>query len=184
MASTNYSVLLLGLAGVFSACQRSSDVPPVGSGQKEWIRQDFESLWGWIGKDHANSLTQEKAHSGRFAIKTGPGIDYSLPFSAPLDQLSPTKPRKLRVQAWVWVPEEKNATTLVIEAGGTKGTVSWQGIRLANKVKSYGSWEEIDENVLMDTRITSDDALNVYLWRQDGNDSPVYLDDLVISEAE
>lgn len=182
--SINYYCLAVGILGLLSGCQRSSDVPPVGSGNKEWVRQDFENLWGWLGKDNAASLTQEKAHSGRFSMKTGPGLDYSLSFSAPLDQLTQTKPRKLHIQAWVWVPNERCKTTLVLAVGGPKGTTSWQGVNLSNKVSGYNSWQQLDTNVLMSPNITSEDALNVYLWQQDSNDNPVYLDDLVISEGE
>lgn len=117
-------------------------------------------------------------------MKTGPGIDYSLTFSAPLNQLSATKPRKLRLQAWVWVPDETNTTTLVVETTGDKGIVSWEGIKLGNTLGSYGSWQQLDQKIMLSPHLTSDDALRVYLWRPSGNDSPVYLDDLVISEEE
>lgn len=182
--STTYYFLALGIVGLLAGCERAANVPPVGSGKKEWLHQDFDNLRGWLAEEQAVSLTQEKAHSSRVSIKTGPGIDYSLTFSAPLDQLSATKPRKLRVQAWVWVPEETNNTTLVITTVGSEGVVSWEGIQLANAVRDYKNWQHLDQKVMMSPQLTSDHVLKVYLWQRNGNDKPLYLDDLVISEEE
>ncbi|QNE41280.1 hypothetical protein F1C16_17825 [Hymenobacter sp. NBH84] len=175
---------MLGLLGLLAGCKRAANVPPVGSGQKEWIHQDFDDLQRWSGGEYTASLTQERAHSGQFSLKAGPGVDYSLTFSAPFDQLSLTKPRKLRVQAWVWVPEETNNTTLVITAVNSKGVVSWEGIQLANTVKGYKSWQHLDQKVMMSPQLTSDDVLKLYLWQRNGNDNSLYLDDLIISEEE
>ena len=182
--STPYCFLTLGLLCLLAGCERAASVPPVGSGQKEWIHQDFDNLQEWIGGENIPSLTRERAHSGHFSLKTGPGIDYSLTFSAPFDQLSLTKPRKLRVQAWIWVPDESNNTALVITAVDSKSVVSWEGIQLANTVKGYKNWQHLDQKVMMSPQLTSDDILKVYLWQRNSNDKPLYLDDLVISEEE
>lgn len=164
-------------------CNRSSDVPPVGSGHAEWIRQDFENLRGWISPDKAASLTTERAHSGKFSIKTGPEIEYSLGYGINMGQLSATKPRKIHVEAWAWVPNAKNTTALIVQIGNATKTIMWEGISLSNKVGAYGKWQKIETDLMLSPEITSEDGLSVYLWRHNETES-VYLDDLVITEAE
>ncbi|UYZ62082.1 hypothetical protein [Hymenobacter weizhouensis] len=168
---------------LFASCHRSADVPPVGSGNKQWVNQDFEGLWGWVSSDKAASITQEKAHSGRYSLTVGPGVEYSATFGAPLGQLSDTKPRKINITAWVWVPNAESTAILVVQVGGPQGNVMWDGLRLSNKINTYGKWVQLNEHIMLSPNIAYEHGLSVYLWSQ-STPAPVYLDDLVITEAE
>ncbi|WP_460622283.1 hypothetical protein [Hymenobacter tenuis] len=173
----------LSLLGLLAGCGRSSDVSPVGSGRAEWVRQDFENLFGWINPANAASLSTERAHSGRYSLKTGPDVEYSVGFNVLMGKLSATKPRKIHVEAWAWVPSEKSTTVLVIQIANATKTVMWEGITLSSKVSSYKEWSKVEADVMLSPDITYEDGLSVYLWRQNETE-PVYLDDLVISEAK
>ena len=127
---------------LFAGCRRSADVPPVGSGGKQWVHQDFESLWGWMSADKAASITPEKAHSGKYSLTVGPGIEYS-----------------------------------------AQSTIMWEGLRLSNKINTYGQWTELNESIVLNPNVAYENSFSVYLWSQN-TPAPVYLDDLVITEAE
>ncbi len=172
-----------GLLGLLAGCNRSSDTPSVGSGNGVWVNQDFESLRGWSNPNNATSLTSEKAHSGKFSIKTGPGIEYSMGFGAKLGDLSSTKPRKLHLEAWVWVPSEKSTSSLVVQVGSGDKPVMWESIKLAEKAGGFGEWKKLETDIMMKPEITYTDGLSVYMWGPQET-APVYLDDLVITEAE
>ena len=145
---------------------------------------DFESLDGWLPADQAATLTREKVHSGKYAIKVDAAHEYSLGFSKPLGQLHDTKPQKIKVSAWVLVPSAEAQAVLVITLGDptspTAKPLLWESLALPSVGTPYGTWKEVSKTVTVPAAAGPASRLGIYLWRTGGS-QPSYLDDLRVS---
>ena len=147
---------------------------------------DFEAIDGWVGENTPLSLTKEKAHSGRYAVKVGPGIEYSTGYNNQLGKLSASKLNKIKVRAWVNVASGKAESMLVVtvlDPSSPGKSVMWKGFRLADQVKSYNKWVEIEQEVSLPDNVASTNRIGVFLWRTAAAET-AYLDDLTIEKAE
>jgi hypothetical protein len=177
MKKTFFSVLLLSLAACSS---NTSDSDP-----NVLVNSDFESIDGWLPADQSATLTREKAHSGKCAIKVDGGHEYSIGFSKLLGQLHDSKPKELEVKAWAFVPNDKAAASLVIAmddptAGPGAKPLMWEGINLKEEAKPYGKWQEITKVFKVPANAGPTNKLGIYLWRNSG-DQAVYVDDIKIT---
>ncbi|WBO84271.1 carbohydrate binding domain-containing protein [Hymenobacter yonginensis] len=148
---------------------------------------DFESVDGWMGDNTPNSLTKEKAHSGQYALKVGPAVEYSMGYNNLLGKLSASKLRKIKVQAWVNLPNGKTEAVLVTQitdpANPAAKPIIWEAVKLTDQVKSFNKWVEVEKEITLPDNITYANKISVYLWRT-GAAEPAYLDDLIISKSE
>ncbi|WP_210514269.1 carbohydrate binding domain-containing protein [Hymenobacter terricola] len=147
---------------------------------------DFESVDGWTGDAKPASLTKEKSHSGHYSVKVAPGVDFGMGFNNTLSVVSSSRLKKIKVHAWVWLPGKSAAASLVTQitdpAAGNK-SIMWQGLDLANKVKSFGKWVEIEQEYAIPAEAAASHRLYCYLWRG-SSPNAVYIDDLQILNAE
>ncbi len=141
---------------------------------------DFESMAGWIPEN--NSLTREVAHSGNYSIKVEPGMDFSLAYDAQLGQVTPRKPRKIKLEAWAYVLTNQSTAKLGLQIAdpATGQTVFGDGIELLEQVKKYRTWVPISKEIPLPDSIAHSHHLKVFLWR---NYFPEvsYIDDVRIS---
>lgn len=146
---------------------------------------DFESLEGWTGDMVIGSLTKDKAHSGRYAIKVDPNIEYSAGYNNLLGKLSASKLQKLKVHAWVNIPNGKAASVLVVCVLDpvTNKQLYWDAIGLGKEVKVFNKWVEVEKTFTLPAEATYNHKLSVYLWRTSSPET-AYLDDLSIEKAE
>lgn len=148
------------------------------------VANDFENLDGWLADSPAlATLSSEKAHSGKYSTKVSAGHDYGLGYSNELSRFSPNWPAKIKVGAWVFVPDEQAAGKLVIEvkaAGSNNAGMLWEGVELAKDVKVYNKWQYVEHIITTPATAKPNSRLLVYLWRA-ASTQPLYLDDLVIT---
>lgn len=158
-------------------------------GPNELMANDFESLEGWAGGGQMNvpSLTKEKAHSGRYALKVGPEAEYSLGYDILLGKLSPSKLKKIKVKGFAYLPNSRVGATLVTVITDLTNPgaqpIKWEGLDLAKEVKTYNKWVEVEKVVEIPDNASYANKFTIYLWRT--NPSEVaYFDDISIEKVD
>ena len=179
---TYYAATLLGLGLLLGACSREAASSP---DPKLLASTSFEEFYGWLPAN-APALTQAQAHSGKFSTMVGAGHEFSLGYNNMLSGLAPQWPGKLKISAWVFIPDEQATAQLVAEvksADATKPGLLWEGVKLTDQVKAYGQWRRLEHTITLPATARPDSRLLVYLWEADQH-LPVYLDDMEISLAD
>lgn len=174
-----YALAALSLA----AC---NDQPTTAGRPKGQLAfNDFENVEGWASGAAVPSLTTEKAHSGTTAVQVTPGLDFSLGYNNLLGKTGDGTARKIRVRAWVLVPNAKASAVLVTQLRdeATQKDVLWEGLPLAQTVKTFNQWVPVEKEVVLPPTAAYPNRLLVYLWRNDSS-QPTYLDDLEISRVD
>ncbi|MDQ2794058.1 MAG: hypothetical protein M3Y12_08625 [Bacteroidota bacterium] len=177
-----FAFLLVALGA--SSC---SQKPAEPTGSDVLATNDFENLDGWLADSPALvTLTKSRAHSGVYSTQAGPGYDFSLGYNNQLSRLAPEWPGKLKVSAWVLLPNDQAAAKLVMEVKSgatTSAGLLWEGLDLTKAVKSYNKWQYVEQTITLPETAKPTSRLLVYLWRADSK-QPVYLDDLKISRVK
>lgn len=178
MKKVFYGALALALAGC-----GSDEVAKTPADQITF--NDFEAADGWSAGAPVPSLTKEKAHSGTFSIRVAPGLDYSLGYNNLLGKISSTRLKKVKVQAWVFVPNAQSTAVLVTQVHSVEQNkdLLWDGLDVAKEAKALNKWVQIEKEITVPETATYTNQLLVYLWRS-GSAQPTYLDDLRISRVE
>lgn len=173
---------LLAALFLIGCSNKSGEAPSTGL----LAHNDFENLDGWLANSPAvATLSRGKAHSGAYSTMVGPGHEYSLGYDNALSRLSPDWPAKLKVGAWVFLPNDQTKAKLVTElkAPADNGPgLLWDGLELATNVKQYNQWQYVEKTFTLPANAKASHRLLVYVWLADGKE-PVYLDDLTISLA-
>jgi hypothetical protein len=169
--------LLLAGALFLGACSNSDD--PVTEGTITF--NNFEGVDGWNAK--FPTITKEKAHSGQYSLKVDKDNEYSVGFNKMLGEVSSKRPKKIKVEAWVFVPsKETGAATLAFTVNNPQGgdALLWDGIKLAEEVDDFREWEHVEKEFKLPDNIQVTNTISSYLWRS-GATEPVYVDDMKIS---
>lgn len=168
-------VLLALPLAVLAACGGDSEA----TSKDVLMKCDFDVLNGWL--PDRTSLTRDKAHSGVYSVKVEPGHDFSLNYLSSLGQLSSTRFRGVRFDAWVYLTDA-NSTAQV--AFVTKETLDGKDLDKVyfdySSVKEYGKWVQVSKEVIFPAGTNFNSALLFYLWRA-GATSPAYLDDVQLT---
>lgn len=175
--------MLLSSSLLVSACGDSESDQAASANDQTLMHTDFDELRGWMSTTDS-SLSNRQAHSGRYSLIIGAGREYGLTFKYPFGELTATKPRTLRVQAWVRTEETTTPAQLIVEVTKpvTNERIFWQGIHLFGGSKP-GKWTKLKTDLVMPNNIASDQILGVYMWGN-GAQKPVYLDDLRIINVD
>jgi len=149
------------------------------------MHNDFESLNGWLPADQLVSLTQEQAHSGRYALKVSTGHEFSATFRKPLSQLFDTRPTKITVSAWALLSSPQAQATLVMDlhaptAAPDAKPLLWAGLALADVAKEANKWVAVSKTIELPATTPPETILTMYLWSPDGQTA--YLDDIVVRQ--
>ena len=187
MLTFSFPRLLRGLAGLAAASLlllSCSSRPDAAGDAAILMHNDFDSLAGWLGVTPHPSLTNEKAHSGAYSLKVDSNTEYSLNYKKPLGQLSDVRMAKLKLEAWVWVPDAASKALLVTSfaESGAK-PLSWNGFDLTKSGAKYGEWTQVSTVIEVPAAATANTLFDTYLWRT-GSTQPVYLDDLTVSAVK
>lgn len=169
-------------AGMASCGDKTAEMP-----DNQLASNDFESLDGWIGDNSMPSLTKEKAHSGRYSVKVDPANEFSVGYSNLLGKLSTSRLRKIKIHAWVNIPNATSQAVLVTQltdpSSPTASTILWEGIKLSDQVKSYDKWVEVEKEIALPDKVTYANKIAVYLWRT-ATPGTAFIDDITITKVE
>jgi hypothetical protein len=173
-----YVLLALAAATSLSGC--SGDNSTATSDKDVLMHNDFESMVGWI--PDAVALTQEKAHSGRYSLKVDKEHEYSLGYNQLLGQLSPTRLRGVRIDAWAYAPEKDPTAQLRVALNGTVGgqAIAGEGVEFGSQVKDYGKWVKVSKEFIFPPNANYTSQLVVYLW-SGGGPRRAYVDDVQLT---
>jgi hypothetical protein len=179
MRTLTSSLCLLGVGLLLAECGSNKSA----TNDKALVDTNFDNLVGWVDNS-GGSLSKKFAHSGHYSLTVGGGAEYGAAFRAPLGTVTATKPRKLKLHAWVRTEEPNTPSQLVVQITTPvkDEKVFWKGLQLSVGSKA-GEWSELEAELALPDNVTNDQILGVYMW---GNNAPkpVYLDDLSIVNAE
>jgi len=143
---------------------------------------DFESVEGWNGDAPVPpSLTREKAHSGSYSMRVGPDVAYASGFIGALNKFSPSRLTKVKVRAWVFVPEGQPGGAVVTQLmdPATNQGVLWEALNLDESNAKRNEWVQVEKTVTLPANTGPTFKLYVYLWS--GNTPTIaYIDDMEI----
>ena len=173
------SALLLVL--VIAGCSHSSGTEPTSG---ILAANDFDDIDGWVADSSVLvTLSKARAHSGAYSTMAAPGHEFSFGYNNKLSRVAPTMPTKIKVSAWVMLPNAQTNAKLVTEIKSSNGAnMQWDGLELAKTVKRFNKWQYVEQTVSIPPAAKPDDRLLAYLWLANSKE-PVYLDDLKISLA-
>lgn len=164
------------VAGLLTACG------PAGSPTRLAVA-DFEDPGPVNGPPPA--LPGFTAHSGANVLTVATGAEFAdiLP-AQPLRALCPAGrvPRRLRVQAWVWVPSGRIRNTILVAAVNCAGRRRdvWQGLAINQVVRRFHKWEKVQLTVPLPADLQPTDHLTIYCWHQEANGEATYIDDVEV----
>lgn len=145
-------------------------------------RNDFENVLGWGGSAEA-SLTAERAHSGKYAVRVGPQNEFGYTYIQNLGKMSVARAKAVTVSAWVWVPSAQTTATLVLAISHSperNTPVFYGSIPLGTAAKEFKNWRLVSQTFLLPDSVQDTNQLKCYLWRGSINES-VYADDITLS---
>ncbi|GAB3635386.1 hypothetical protein GCM10027422_09760 [Hymenobacter arcticus] len=171
-------LLALASAASLSACSSNNSAAPLG--KDVLMHNDFESMAGWIPDPVA--LTRDKAHSGNYSIKVDQDHEYSMGYNYLLGQLSPTRLRGVRLDAWAYAPNKEVTAQLRLALNDAVGgkPIMVEGIDYSAATKDPGKWVKISKEFNFPASANYSNQLVVYLWRG-GTSGTAYVDDVQIT---
>ncbi|MDO7850769.1 carbohydrate binding domain-containing protein [Hymenobacter convexus] len=172
------ALLALSLSGCSDKSQSDAEAGLLTS-------NDFEHLNGWSDSPSMATLTTEKAHSGQYSVVVKPGADYGLGYGNLLSKLSASRPNKITVSAWVFLPSNQAPAVLVtqITEPATNKVYLWDGMQLVKEVKKFNVWQKVEKTITVPAEATATSRIQIYPWRGDST-QPVYLDDVEVKLAK
>lgn len=159
---------------LLSACQARNEERCV------LLDADFEQFEAW-GAPIPPFLTKEQAHSGHYSFRLPQGAEYGGNYVTTLGKCA-TVPRRLRLSGWVYLPNGRiRSTVLVVQVlcHGRRPDV-WEGLELSEKVKRYQTWESVEKYIRLPEDLNASDELKVYVWHADPNGEIILFDDLKV----
>jgi hypothetical protein len=137
--------------------------------------QDFESLAHWTWE---NSLTREKAHSGRYAAFTGAGQEYSQTFAMPMSEIYNEGYRHLDVQMWLWKQTLNSRVRLIMEISDADSTLVNDSYLVRTAVIQPETWGVFSIHKRLRQNLNPNSTLKIYLWSLEHDTA--YMDDVRI----
>ncbi|MBJ6144258.1 hypothetical protein [Hymenobacter sp. BT559] len=176
------TTLLLGLA-LLGACSSNNKEVKTTDGATVVTFNDFEAGGGWL--PDPTLLAKGQAHSGQYAMIVNKDHEFSLTFNSTLGRLSPRKFKKLRLEAWAYMPDANATGNLGIQLmdASDQKQLYGDGISFRTTIKEYGEWVPISKEFVLPDTITANQHLRMFLWRADAQ-SDVLVDDVKLSIVE
>ena len=98
------------------ACKQAAT--PNHNDTKQLMHNDFEQNLGW-GSITEGSLTEARAHSGRWAVRASPEVNFSFTFERVLSRMAPQLIHKMRLQGWALRANPGSTAKLVVQVNAS-----------------------------------------------------------------
>ena len=144
------------------------------------MSSDIDSLVGWLSDP--NAITKGEAHSGQYALRVDQGHEFSPGYTAILGQLSASRIKGVRLDAWAYSPNDHASGQVVITINDMVGgsAISRQTIDYGSAVPAAGKWVKITKEIMFPATINYASQMVIYLWRG-SPDTVAYLDDIQLT---
>ncbi len=163
---------------LLASCSGKGDAVATGT---VVTRNDFESVLGWNGTADA-SVTTERAHSGKYAVRVGPQNEFGCTYTQSLGRMSVAKIKTVTVSAWVWVPSAQATSSLVVAIARSPelNTPVFYGTIPLTTAKGFKDWRQVSQTFTLPDSVRDTNQLKCYLWRAGATEN-VYADDISLS---
>ncbi len=136
---------------------------------------DCEKKYTWAPSE---TLTSEKAFSGKKSSKTGNGNKYSVSFVSSIMRLPDTALNQVQINLMFNAASLNHKASLVVQIIGENYDGFYQAIALQDKDKNPGEWNRFMGNVVLPQNIRSAEIIKIYVYNP--SDEIVYIDDFRI----
>ncbi|MBO3271899.1 hypothetical protein [Hymenobacter defluvii] len=146
------------------------------------LDEDFEQLGSWL-TEPAPTLTKERAHSGRYAVKVDKEHPYSITYRLTLNKAFKTRPHRVRLSAWVWVARSSDQAQLVFSLNSpTSNTPPIFTTRIyIGDNWPFKRWVHLSRDIDLPPEFSSESQIVIYLWHCAAQ-NPVFADDWKLIE--
>ncbi|TGE26498.1 hypothetical protein [Hymenobacter metallicola] len=175
MRSFRLYFLLLVVA---TACSQKKTEEADSAKSSVLFSSSFEGLEGWLPENP--SLTQEKAHTGKYSVKVDSNIEYGVTYINKLGRLSPTRINKFHLKAWTFLTKPGNAALVfqIMNPDQSGTNAFYEKIDL----EKVDAWTLVEKDLTLPAVVDPNSQVRVYLWRANAT-GPVYLDDIELTVA-
>jgi hypothetical protein len=169
-------LLVLALA-TLTACGNDNPAPDI-LGKDVLMTSDIDSLPGWL--PDPNALKPGPAHSGKYALRVDADHEFTPNYKAFLGQLSPTRLRGVKLEAWAYATDSNSFGKLEFVLRAADGQELFREQTPLEEMKPYGTWVPISKEIIFPPIINSTTQLVIYVSRA-GSHTPAYVDDLKLT---
>ena len=165
---------LLTLTGLV-ACQKQDTVADT----KVLMSSDIDSLVGWVAGP--NTFSKGKAHSGKYSLGVDQSHEFSPNYAAMLGDVFSTRPRGVKLSAWVYATDEHSGGKLeFVLKDGTNGQEQFRKQFRLTEVGGYGKWVRLEQEINFPKEVTYSSQIFMYVSRAEST-TPAYVDDLQLT---
>jgi hypothetical protein len=171
MRKNLHYVILLVVMVMFVSCSEKNK-PVEHEPGTILVANDLENM-AWI---NLQTLSKDVAHSGRFSSRLDSLTEFSFGYSNTFSNLSDTLPFSVDVSLWIYYPELKINSSLVISIDSVNKNIFWKGIPLIDSIKTANQWQKINVTFELPKKIMPTDQLRIYVLNNEKR--KFYMDDL------
>lgn len=143
------------------------------------MSSDIDSIVGWVADP--NALVKGEAHSGQYSLRVDPTHEFSPGFTSVIGRMTATRPRGVKLEAWVYATDKNSAAKLeflIKEADGKEALRNQ--IQIAEAAGSYGKWVKVSRDIVFPKTVSYSSQIILYVSRAEAT-SPAYVDDITLT---
>ncbi|RAK64646.1 hypothetical protein DLM85_18335 [Hymenobacter edaphi] len=173
------SSLLIGCA------PQQPELPPLPPDRQPLMSSSFEGVAGWSAPANLPLLSLEHARTGRYSLKAGRGLEYSLSYGAALGAVVPAGTRRLRLTAWAYTERPTDAMLVLqlLDPAQEGRSLVYEKIELGRYVTKSGEWTPVAISTQLPADARPESQLKIYLWYPNALNN-IYLDDVALFSEE
>lgn len=167
---------VLALA-TLAACGNENPAPEI-LGKDVLMASNIDGLAGWVSDP--NALKPGPAHSGKYALRVDADHEFSPGYNVLLGQLSPTRLRGVKLDAWAYATDGSASGKLdfVLKAADGQELMHEQ-LRIED-AKPHGNWVPISKEIIFPPSVNYTTRVVLYMSRADAH-TPAYVDDVKLT---
>lgn len=143
------------------------------------MTSDIDGMVGWLS--NPSDLPKGEAHSGSYSLRVDKAHEFSPGYTAILGQLSSTKLRGVKLEAWVYATDKESSGNLEFVLRETaNGKEVMRDQTVLSSVKDYGKWVPISKEIIFPPSTTYLSQIVIYVSRATAK-SPAFVDDLKLT---
>lgn len=139
---------------------------------------DIDGMVGWL--PDPSVVPKGEAHSGSYSLRVDKTHEFSPGYTAILGQLSPTRPRGVKLEAWVYATDKNAAGKLEFVLKDATGTELLRDQTHLEEVKDYGKWVLVSKEIVFPPATNYSSKIAIYVSRASAT-TPACVDDIKLT---